>query len=96
LIRPYRNGVRIEVWIQPRASRDEIVGPQGEVLKIRLKAPPVEGKANQALIRFLARVFGIPKRRIEILSGLTSRRKSIYISGVEPEEASRTLGVQTE
>jgi len=93
VISPYKEGVKVEVLVQPRAARNEIVGPHGESLKIRLKAPPVEGKANQALVSFLAKLFGVSKQQVKVLSGLTSRRKSIYISGVKAEEARKILGV---
>jgi len=93
VLSPYQKGVKIEIQVQPRAARNEIVGPHGETLKIRLKAPPVEGKANEALVSFLAKIFKVPKRQVEIVSGLTSRRKSIYISGVKLEEARRVLKV---
>lgn len=72
----------VDVVIQPKASRDEIVGRHGDAIKIKLTAPPVEGKANAALIAFLAKKLGIPKSAITILRGHASRRKTIAITGV--------------
>lgn len=63
----------------PRASKNIVQGLHGDALKIRLQAPPVEGKANQALIRFIAKEWGIPKSSITILSGETGRNKRIRI-----------------
>jgi uncharacterized protein (TIGR00251 family) len=67
--------------VQPRASRDEIVGLHGKQLKIRIKAPPVGGKANACLCRFLARYFAIPAARVELLSGSSNRDKRLRIIG---------------
>lgn len=65
--------------IQPRASRDEIVGPYGDALKIRITAPPVEGKANSHLIAFLAKTFGVAKADVTLLTGETGRAKRLRI-----------------
>ncbi|MCC6207945.1 MAG: YggU family protein [Gammaproteobacteria bacterium] len=70
----------LSVRVQPRASKDEIVGMQGNHLKIRITAPPVDGKANVHLIQFLARVFDVPKSRISLLSGESGREKRILIT----------------
>lgn len=74
----------LDVHVQPRASRDEITGYHGERLKIRIKAPPVDGKANQYLIGFMADVFGVPKRNVELLAGETGRDKRLKI--VQPRQ----------
>lgn len=69
----------LSVRVQPKASRDEIIGPHENALKIRITAPPVDGKANTHLIRFLAKTFGVPKSRVEILSGESGRLKRLRI-----------------
>ncbi len=69
----------LRVYLQPRSSRDEIVGPHGDALKIRITAPPVEGKANQHLRKFLAKQFGVPISRVELQKGQTSRTKQWLI-----------------
>ena len=70
----------LQLRVQPRASRDEIVGPHGEeALKVRITAPPVEGKANTHLIRFLAKSFGVPHSQVTLLGGDSSRTKRIAI-----------------
>ncbi len=74
--------------VQPRASRDEIVGPHGDTLKVRITAPPVEGKANAHLLRFLADAFDVPRASVVLLSGDSARGKRVRISspGVLPAE----------
>ena len=81
----------LQLRVQPRASRDEIVGPHGEeALKVRITAPPVEGKANAHLIRFLARAFGVSRSHVSLLGGDSSRSKRIAI------ESPTTLPVSAE
>ena len=77
----------LTLHIQPGAKRSEVAGLHGEALKIRLAAPPVEGKANEALLRFVANSFAVPLRQVELLRGAQSRHKRVKISGsqVEPE-----------
>lgn len=70
----------LNVHVQPRAGKDEIAGLYGDKLKIRIKAPPVDGKANQHLTEFLADVFGVAKRDVVLLSGETGRDKRFRIS----------------
>ena len=67
--------------MQPGAKRSEFAGRHGERIKLRLAAPPVEGKANAALIEFLAQYFGVPRRNVSIVSGLKSRAKRVAIEG---------------
>jgi uncharacterized protein (TIGR00251 family) len=67
--------------VQPGAKRTEVAGLHGDALKIRLAAPPVEGKANQALIAWLAEVFAVPERRVRLLRGEKSREKVVEITG---------------
>jgi uncharacterized protein (TIGR00251 family) len=69
----------VRVQVQPRARRDAFAGLHGDAVKIRLTAPPVDGKANAALIAFLADAFGVPKRQVTLLSGETGRAKLIRI-----------------
>lgn len=69
----------LTLHIQPGAKKTEVVGVHGDALKIRLAAPPVDGKANAALIAFVAETLGIPRSALELISGETSRRKRISI-----------------
>lgn len=69
----------ITVQVQPRARQNELVGIHGAALKIRLTAPPVAGKANAQLIKFLADLFVLPVNRINLISGATARKKILRI-----------------
>jgi uncharacterized protein (TIGR00251 family) len=69
----------LHIRLQPRASGDAIAGIHGNALKVRITAPPVEGRANDHLIRYLAEVFAVPRARIQLVSGLTSRDKHLII-----------------
>lgn len=71
--------VRFDVRVQPRASKDEIVGVQNGALRVRLRAPPVDGAANEALIDFLADELGVSRRLVQIVSGFGSRNKSVEV-----------------
>lgn len=66
--------------LQPKASKDEFAGLHGEALKVRIQAQPIEGKANAALVKFLASQFGVSKSAIEIISGELNRHKRVRIS----------------
>lgn len=79
-------GLRLDVYVQPRASRSEIVGEHDGALRVRLVAPPVDNAANEALVALLAKALGVPKRDIRVVTGATSRRKVVEVSGVTAEE----------
>jgi uncharacterized protein (TIGR00251 family) len=70
----------LALHVQPGAKRTEVVGPHGDALRIRLAAPPVEGKANAELLRFLAEAFGVPRARVTLVRGEASRRKTVRIA----------------
>jgi uncharacterized protein (TIGR00251 family) len=73
--------ITIKVYLQPKSSKNEIIGPYRDGIKVKVTAPPVEGKANEALIKFLAKEFKISASSIEILKGHNSREKIIRIGG---------------
>lgn len=81
------NTVTLILHVQPGAKRTEITGLHGEALKIRLAAPPVEGRANEALLRFIAECFEVPLRQVQLKQGSQSRHKQITIQDtlVSPE-----------
>jgi uncharacterized protein (TIGR00251 family) len=68
-----------------------VVGRHGDAIKIRLRAPPVDGAANEELVRFLAERLGVPRASVRIVSGTTGRRKRIEVTGLDPEAAKRLL-----
>lgn len=74
--------LRFEVRVQPRSSRNQIIGEQEGALKIKLTAPPVDGEANQALVTFLSEILGVAKRDVQIVKGKSSRYKSVVVTGL--------------
>jgi uncharacterized protein (TIGR00251 family) len=85
------DSITFAVRVQPRSSKSGVVGELDGALKIRLAAPPVDGEANEELIRLLAKLFGAPRLRIAILSGQTSKNKIVRVSGISVEDVERIL-----
>ena len=92
-IRETTKGVLLPVRAVPRASKNEIQGVHGDALKVRLQAPPVEGKANQALIRFLSEALDISRSQISIAAGETGRNKAVLITGISKIELLKRLSL---
>lgn len=86
------DSVRVSVRAQPRASRNEIVGEHGGALKVRLAAPPVEGAANEELVRFLARTLSVPVSAVRIVAGGRGRNKIIEVDGLDADAVRRAFG----
>ena len=84
-------GVVLRVQVQPRASRDEVVGPHGDFFKVRITAAPVAGAANKHLLKFLAKKLKIPQSQLSLKSGATSKKKSISIKGISGAEVRERL-----
>jgi uncharacterized protein (TIGR00251 family) len=81
-------GVIIDVLVQPRASRDEVLGPDSAgMLKVRVAAPPVEGAANKRLVEILAKYYDVPKSSVKILAGARGRRKRVLVAGLREGDA---------
>jgi hypothetical protein len=80
-IESHDESIELHVLVQPRSSMNKIIGVMNNRLKIKLKAPPVDGAANKMCIQFLAKTLHVPKSHIEILSGKSSRQKNIRIMG---------------
>jgi len=81
--------ITLTLHIQPGARKTEFAGLHGDALKIRLAAPPVDGKANEALVRFVAEALNLPKSAVNLKSGQTSRRKVLEVSGTTAEAIAR-------
>jgi uncharacterized protein (TIGR00251 family) len=81
-VRETKEGVSFAIRVLPRSSKCELAGFQGDALKIRITAPPVEGRANEACIRFLASLFHVNRNRIAIEAGHKSRNKQVSIAGL--------------
>lgn len=90
-VSPMEKAVTISVKLQPRSSRNQVVGREGDIYRIKVTAPPVDGKANAALVKLLAKKLGIPPKKIDILSGHASRLKTIRIQDLSLPDVSARL-----
>ena len=88
-----KGGVYLRFRVQPRASKNEVAGTVGGSLKIKLTSPPVDGAANDALIRFISKKLAISRSEISILSGKKSRNKGLKITGISACDVIKRLGV---
>jgi uncharacterized protein (TIGR00251 family) len=84
---------RLTIKLHPRAKRSALAGRIGDAWKLSLAAPPVDGKANEECVRFLAELARVPRARVRIVMGLTSRVKVVEIEGVSQEDLERCLSV---
>ena len=81
----------MRIKLQPRSSKDEIGGPIGDELKIKVTAPPVDAAANEALLRLLAERFDCPRRCLQLVRGQTSRHKVVFVQGLTVPSALERL-----
>jgi uncharacterized protein (TIGR00251 family) len=86
-VREVPGGIELSVFCQPKAARSALIGMHGGALKAKVKAPPVEGKANQALLDLLAGALGVPRGRLTLVSGEQSRNKRVRVDGVDATTA---------
>ncbi len=89
------DGVELAVLVQPRASRTRVVGEHDGLLKLQLAAPPVDGEANAALLEFLAKALGVPRRQVTLSAGDASRRKRVKVVGVDAARAEAVMSGKT-
>ena len=92
-IRDTDKGATFAVRVQPRASRNAIAGEMGDALKLALTAPPVEGKANEACVEFLANFLKVPRSSVTIASGESNRNKVIRVAGLSASDVEQRLSV---
>ncbi|NNB92133.1 DUF167 domain-containing protein [Corallococcus exiguus] len=90
-LKAVQTGVELTVLVQPRASRTRVVGEHDGQLKIQLAAPPVDGEANAALVEFIAKTLGVPRRQVTLVAGDTSRRKRLRVEGVDAAAAEAVI-----
>jgi hypothetical protein len=83
--------VELSLLVQPRASRTRVLGEHDGMLKLQLAAPPVDGEANAALVEFLAKLLGVPRRQVSLIAGDASRRKRVSIQGVESAQVEAVM-----
>jgi len=85
----------LRVHLTPRSARDEVLGLEGDVLLARVSAPPVEGRANDALLRLLSEALGVPKSSLRIVRGQRSREKLVAVEGLDAPEVRRRLELRS-
>ena len=83
--------ITFEVRVVPRAARTELAGEMGDAVKVRVSSPPVDGTANAELIKFLAKMLGVAKGDIEIVSGQASKTKRVQVTGVTGEQLRKII-----
>lgn len=91
MMEEFEDGVRLHLYVQPGGKKSEVLGEHDGSLKIRVKAPPVEGKANAAVIDFVASIFSVPRARVSLLRGQQSRLKVVAIDGLDLNSAAARL-----
>lgn len=91
-LRQQDGAVMLALKVQPRASRNEIAGPLGQELKLKVMAPPVDSAANEAVVEFLAEQLGLPRRAVSLVRGHTSPHKLIRLDGISLADAANRLG----
>jgi len=90
-IRPLTDGVSLTLTIAPRSGRDEVAGRNAGAIKIRIRAAPVEGRANESLLEFLAKRLHVPRSSLSITSGATGRRKVVRVRGISADVTEQRL-----
>lgn len=90
-IRETEHGVTFAVKVHPRAKKDAITGEIGDAIKLSLATPPIEGRANEACIQFLAKLLNVPRSSVSIASGLSSRNKVIRVAGISAAQVKDRL-----
>lgn len=90
---PKEESVTVMVHVMPRASRAGVAGLLGDAVRIRLTAPPLENRANEALVRFLSATLSVPRSSVEIVAGKRGRKKVVRVAGISREDLFRRLGL---
>ncbi len=93
VIQAVEGGVLLRIRVQPRSRAERLEGVQGDQLRVRLTAPPVDGAANAACMAFLAKTLGVNRSRVQMRTGAKGRDKVLYIADLTPEQAATALGI---
>ena len=89
------SGITVAIKVHPRAKKNAITGEIGDILKVSLTAPPIDGKANQACIEFFANLLKVPRSSVTIASGLNSRNKVVRVAGLSGKEVGSRLKIES-
>lgn len=92
-VRPARDGATIEAFVRPRAAKDGVAGVHGTGLRVKVKGPPVDGRANRAVEELFARLLGLPRSAVTVVTGELSRHKTVHVSGMAAEIVTEKLDV---
>jgi uncharacterized protein (TIGR00251 family) len=92
-IRPHPDGCILAVRAVPNAAHSALIGVAEDALRIRINAPPVDGKANRAIVEFLAEALSVRRRDVEVVRGATGRNKQILVRGLKPETVRQRIGI---
>jgi uncharacterized protein (TIGR00251 family) len=84
-------GVRIQLHVQPGASTSEVVGLHGDRIRLRIHSPPIDGRANEAVLKWIAARLGVPRRAVTLVRGEKSRQKTVEVAGMRAEVAREKL-----
>ena len=95
-VRDVADGCTVSVRVQPGAKRDAVLGLHGGAVKIALSAPPVDGRANEALIAFVAGRVGLPRARVSLVSGMSNRSKVLRVTGKSAAEVKAALSTDAD
>lgn len=93
MVEDIKTGVRLHLYVQPGGKKSEVLGEHDGALKIRIQAPPVEGKANAAVVEFVAELLGVPRSRVTLIRGEKSRQKVVEITNMTRAEALAKLAI---
>ena len=93
MIESIKGGVRLHLFIQPKSSKNEVVGIHNGEIKIKITAPPIDGRANAGLVEYLSDLFDVPKRDLTLVKGETGRHKTVDIAGIDIEAARLVLKI---
>lgn len=80
------NGIIFRIHVVPKSARSEVAGIQGDAVKLKISAPPVEGKANSECIRFLSEILRVKKNQVTIINGQKSRKKTVAVEGIRKKD----------
>jgi uncharacterized protein (TIGR00251 family) len=90
-VTPSKRGAIVDAFVQPRAAKDALVGVHGPALKLKIKAPPVDDRANRAVENLVASLLGVSRARVSVVAGRGSRHKRLAVDGMPPETLATTL-----
>lgn len=92
-IEEIEDSIKLSIYVQPRSSKNSIAGLFDNKIKVKLTSPPVDGAANELLIKFLSKKLSVAKSEISIISGEKSRSKIILVNGISKKDAMKSLGI---